>query len=123
VITDAIPGKASYREEFVRSDQLGALAVPTNDRLKALAERIESGNPRRRARTTCVIIFWGICFKERLSHGVNSVLPVHCLKRAKSATVSGSHPTAKAVGLKSPALRSNLKPIATAEESLTGGEA
>lgn len=42
MITDLIPRKASYREEFVRSDRLAALLVPTNDRLKAIAERIEA---------------------------------------------------------------------------------
>ena len=42
MITDPVPRKASHREEFARSDQLAALLVPTNDRLKAIAERIEA---------------------------------------------------------------------------------
>ena len=46
MITDPIPRKASYREEFVRSDRLAALVVPGNDRLKAIAERIEAAMKR-----------------------------------------------------------------------------
>lgn len=46
MITDPIPRKISYREEFIRSDQTKELIVPGNDRLKTIAQGIEAAMKR-----------------------------------------------------------------------------
>lgn len=42
MVTDRPPRKATYREEFERSDQLKELPVPTDERLRIIAKRMQA---------------------------------------------------------------------------------